>query len=67
MLNMVSRYRKEIFETSRSCNKWLPEEDTKLVQEIIDNKTFEEIALDHKRTVIAIKSRVYWYKENGNI
>jgi hypothetical protein len=61
---MIHRYRTENVNTSRSYNKWLPEEDTKLIQEIIDDKTFEEIALEHKRTVLAIKSRVYWYKEN---
>jgi len=61
---MVHRYRTENVNTSRSFNKWLPEEDTKLIQEIINDKTFEEIALEHKRTVLAIKSRVYWYKEN---
>ena len=45
-------------ETSRAGNKWLPEEDDKLVQEITDKKTFEEIALEHKRTIGGIKSRV---------
>jgi len=63
---MVRRYIKDSFRTSRSFNKWSPEEDTKLIQEIIDDKSFEEIALEHKRTVIAIKSRVYWYKESRN-
>ena len=63
---MVHRYRTENVNTSRSFNKWSPEEDTKLIQEIIDDKTFEEIALEHKRTVLAIKSRVYWYKESRN-
>ncbi len=61
---MVRRYSAGNVNTSRSFNKWSPEEDTKLIHEIIDDKTFEEIALEHKRTVLAIKSRVYWYKEN---
>ena len=45
-------------ETSRAGNKWLPEEDDKLVQEISDKKSFEDIALEHKRTIGGIKSRV---------
>jgi hypothetical protein len=45
-------------ETSNVGTKWTIEEDTKLVQEIIDNKTYEEIALEHKRTVLGIKLRV---------
>ena len=38
--------------------KWTIEEDNKLVQEITDNKTYEEIALEHKRTVYSIQLRV---------
>lgn len=45
-------------ETSRAGNKWLPEEDDKLVQEISNKKSFEDIALEHKRTITGIKSRV---------
>jgi len=45
-------------ETANVGNKWLSEEDKKLVQEITDNKSYEEIALEHKRTITAIKSRV---------
>ena len=45
-------------ETSRAGKKWLAEEDAKLVEEITDKKTFEEIALEHKRTIGSIKSRV---------
>lgn len=45
-------------ETANVGNKWLIEEDEKLVQEITDNKSYEEIALEHKRTITAIKSRV---------
>lgn len=45
-------------ETSRAGNKWLPEEDDKLVQEISDKKSLEDISLEHKRTITGIKSRV---------
>ena len=45
-------------ETSNVGTKWTIEEDTKLVQEITENKTYEEIALEHKRTVLGIKLRV---------
>jgi len=44
-------------ETSRAGSKWLQEEDDLLLQEII-HKTYDEIALNHKRTVTGIKSRV---------
>jgi hypothetical protein len=45
-------------ETSNVGKKWTIEEDEKLVQEIKDNKSYEEIALEHKRTITGIKSRV---------
>jgi hypothetical protein len=45
-------------ETSRVGKKWLQEEDEELMREISDKKTFEEIALNHKRTIGGIKSRV---------
>ncbi len=45
-------------ETSNVGKKWTIEEDEKLVQEIKDNKPYEEIALEHKRTITGIKSRV---------
>ena len=44
--------------TSRVGNKWLPEEDYKLLKEITDKKSFEDIALEHKRTIVGIKARV---------
>ena len=44
--------------TSRVGNKWLAEEDKKLMQEILENKNYEDIALEHKRTVEGIKSRM---------
>ena len=45
-------------ETLNAGTKWTIEEDNKLVQEITDNKTYEEIALEHKRTAYSIKLRV---------
>jgi len=45
-------------ETSRSGTKWLLEEDTKLIEEISKNISYDEIALEHKRTITAIKARV---------
>jgi len=45
-------------ETANVGTKWTIEEDNKLVQELSDNKTYEEIALEHKRTITGIKSRV---------
>ena len=38
--------------------KWLQEEDDLLVKEIEENKTFEEIALNHKRNIRGIEARV---------
>jgi len=35
-------------ETSRIGKKWLQEEDEELIKEIIDKKSYEEIALNHK-------------------
>jgi len=45
-------------DTSNAGTKWTIEEDKQLVQEIADNKSYEEIALEHKRTILSIKSRV---------
>jgi len=45
-------------ETSRAGSKWSPEEDDKLVKEFNDKKTFEEIALEHKRNIGGIRSRI---------
>ena len=45
-------------ETSRVGAKWLQEEDEELMRELTDKKTFEEISLNHKRTIGGIKSRV---------
>ncbi len=49
---------KSMEETSNVGKKWTTEEDEKLVQEIKDKKSYEEIALEHKRTITGIKSRV---------
>jgi hypothetical protein len=43
---------------SRVGVRWFPDEDKKLLQEINEKKTFEEIALEHKRTITGIKARV---------
>jgi hypothetical protein len=54
-------------ETSRAGSKWSPDEDDKLVKEFTNKKTFEEIALEHKRTIGGIKSRIIshiLYKEH---
>lgn len=64
-------------ESLRCGKKWLNEEDEQL-KELINNnnKSFEEIALHHKRTVKAIKCRVVSHiiypiykdnKDNDNI
>lgn len=38
--------------------KWTVEEDIKLAQEIAENKTYQEIAMEHKRTANSIQLRV---------
>jgi len=45
-------------ENSNVGTRWTIEEDNRLVEEIIENKTYEEIALEHKRTVHGIQCRV---------
>ena len=45
-------------ETSNVGKKWTIEEDIKLLEEFTENKTYEEIALEHKRTVYSIQLRV---------
>ena len=45
-------------ETSNAGTRWSIEEDEKLLQEINDNKSYEEIALEHKRSLKYIKSRL---------
>ena len=45
-------------ETLNAGIRWTIEEDNKLVQEFTENKTYEEIALEHKRTVYSIQLRV---------
>lgn len=44
-------------ETMNVGKKWTIEEDIKLAQEITENKTYEEIAMEHKRTTHGIKLR----------
>jgi hypothetical protein len=45
-------------ETMNIGKKWTTEEDIKLAQEITENKTYEEIAMEHKRTAYSIQLRV---------
>jgi len=45
-------------ETSNAGNRWSIEEDNKLVEEIENSKVYEEIALNHKRSILSIKLRV---------
>ena len=66
MINKAHRYLSDNINLSRTCERWSIEEEAKLVQSIIDKKTFEEIALEHKRTIIAVKSRLYNYKVTFN-
>ena len=49
---------RKIDETLNAGIRWTIDEDNKLVQEITENITYEEIALEHKRTIQSIKSRV---------
>jgi predicted DNA binding CopG/RHH family protein len=49
---------RSVEETMNVGKKWTIEEDNKLVQEITENKTYEEIALEHKRTANSIQLRV---------
>jgi hypothetical protein len=49
---------RSVEETMNIGKKWTIEEDNKLVQEITENKTYEEIALEHKRTAYSIQLRV---------
>jgi hypothetical protein len=56
MLEMLEMRDNE--ETMNVGKKWTVEEDNKLLEEITDNKTYEEIALEHKRTVNSIELRV---------
>lgn len=45
-------------ETARVGKRWYQDEDEQLLTEIENNKTYEEIALEHKRTVNGIKCHV---------
>ena len=57
-------------ESLRCGTKWLHEEDEKLKESINNNKSFEEIASEHKRSINAIKCRIVshiiypFYKDN---
>ena len=66
MVNKAHRCLRDNINISRTCERWSIEEEEKLIQSVIDKKTFEEIALEHKRTIIAVKSRLYNYKVKFN-
>jgi hypothetical protein len=66
MINKAHRCLRDNINLSRSCERWSIEEEAKLVQSVIDKKTFEEIALEHKRTITAVKTRLYNYKVKFN-
>ena len=70
MINKLKELQKNNV-TSRCGMKWLKDEDDKLLSEILEHKTYDDIALEHRRTITAIKSRVISniiypkYKENN--
>lgn len=43
---------------SRVGKKWVEEEDAILIEEITNKIPLEDIALEHKRTIVGIKSRI---------
>ena len=43
---------------SRVGKKWVEEEDAILIEEITNKIPLEDIALEHKRTIVCIKSRI---------
>lgn len=43
---------------SRVGKKWVDEEDAILIEEITNKIPLEDIALEHKRTIVGIKSRI---------
>jgi Mor family transcriptional regulator len=45
-------------ETSNHGKKWNIEDDLKLIKYMEENKSYEDIAIDFKRTIGSIKSRV---------
>jgi hypothetical protein len=66
MINKANRCLRDNIDFSRNCERWSIEEEEKLVQSIINKKSFEEIALEHKRSITAVKSRLYNYKVKFN-
>ena len=52
--NLISNEEK----ISRVGKKWVDEEDAILIEEITNKIPLEDIALEHKRTIIGIKSRI---------
>jgi len=52
--NLISNEEK----ISRVGKKWVDEEDAILIEEITNRIPLEDIALEHKRTIVGIKSRI---------
>ena len=52
--NLISNEEK----ISRVGKKWVDEEDAILIEEITNKIPLEDIALEHKRTIVGIKSRI---------
>ena len=51
-------------ETENTGNKWLDEEIKELLNEIKDNKSIDDIALKHKRTINSIKGKLFQIAEH---
>jgi len=52
---------KNQLETSNAGSRWSDEENEQLLEELKNNKSYEDIAKDHKRTITAIKAHVICY------
>ena len=48
-------------ETSNAGSRWSDEENEQLLEELKNNKSYEDIAKDHKRTITAIKAHIICY------
>jgi hypothetical protein len=52
---------KNQLETSNAGSRWSDEENEQLLEELKNNKSYEDIAKNHKRTITAIKAHVICY------
>jgi len=55
--NVIKELKNKL-ETSNAGSRWSDEEHEQLLEEIKNNKSYEDIAIEHKRTITAIKARV---------